>query len=44
MIFINTKGQSHLLTFVLDASDSVFLSSAVLNETKLHVEPLLDGE
>ena len=25
--FMNTKGQGHLLTFVLDALDSVFLSS-----------------
>ena len=25
--FINTKGQGHLLTFVLDTSDSVVLSS-----------------
>ena len=25
--FINTKGQDHLLTFILHASDSVFLSS-----------------
>ena len=46
--FINTKG--HVLTFVLDASDSVFLSfplklsfgmKAGLTETKLHVESLL---
>ena len=28
--FINTKSQGHLLTFVLDASDSVFLSSFLL--------------
>ena len=26
--FINTKGQGHLLTSVLDASHSVFLSSS----------------
>ena len=28
--FINITGQDHLLTFVLDASDSVFLSSVKL--------------
>ena len=25
-IFVNTKGPGHLLTFVLDATDSVFLA------------------
>ena len=30
MIFIDTKDQGHLLTFVLDASESVFLSSSPL--------------
>ena len=39
-IFINTKGGGYLLTFVLVASDLVFLSSAKPTETKLHVEHL----
>ena len=42
--FITTKGEYHLLTFVLDASDLLFLSSPLkllrVIETKLHVEPL----
>ena len=44
--FINTKGQGHLLTFVLDASVSCFIlfssKTTGLIETKLHVEPLFD--
>ena len=39
--------QGHLLTFILDAPDSVFLSSPLnilrLIETKLHVEPCFVG-
>ena len=45
--FITTKGQGHLLTFVLEVSDfSIFIFSsktAGLIETKSHVEPLWDG-
>ena len=48
-IFLNTNGHGHILAFVLDVSDSVFLSSfplktARLIKTKLHVELLLNWE
>ena len=44
---INTKIQGHLLTFVLDAPDSVFLTSSplkLLGWLKLHVESFWMGE
>ena len=42
LTYMNTKGQSHLLTWVLDSSDSValnFYKTTGLIETKLHIEP-----
>ena len=49
MTFINTKGQGHLLTFVLDASDSVFLTLSlkllgILKTNLLNIKPLWDWE
>ena len=38
--FMNTKSQAHLLIFVLDASDSVFLTSSPLKVLGGHVESL----